>query len=390
MYVKIFDRILNSSIWDESSDTRVVWFTLLLMADFEGNVISTISGIARAANLPIEAVQAALDKFQRPDPASTTDDDNGKRIESVGPNRWVLPNYSHYRAMATAEDERAASAVRSKRYRDRQRELGDVDDVTTGNDASRPVTVASRPVTVTEADKETDKNREPARTHAQGEVLQDVPTEPQPPTKQTITFDSTTGRFLNLTQGDIERWKAAFPDVDICQDILQAEAHYSAHPKRAPRGADAESRLLSWFKRTMDRVRDTTQSKAVDTKAFRFTPDGTKSTDSASMFTPPVESTVDVPLMDCDVDWLAVLPVLKDRLRDGDAYAKYIEPLIYLGDLSSPNFNNPDRHDMLFEVPDEYTRNHIRYNLGPYIVDAVSDVMGKPFGLAFKVSKPEV
>jgi hypothetical protein len=211
---------------------------------------------------------------------------------------------------------------------------------------------------------------------------------------EAIEFDSVSGQFSGITTGHIARWQAVFPGVSIEADILQAAAYYKTHPERMGQGK-AETRLLAWFKRSQKGEQAETSAsvirdvpaiaRTVQTKAFKFASTDTRPADSATRFTPPAENAVDVPLMDCGVDWQAVLPVLKDRLNDSDAYTKYIEPLIYLGDLSAPDFSNPDRRAMLFRVPDQYTRNHIRYNLGPYIADAVNDVMGKPFGLAFKV-----
>lgn len=374
MYVKIFDRILKSSIWDESSDARVAWFTLLLLADFEGYIVSTVSGIARAANLPIDAVQAAMDKFLEPDPSSTTDTDEGKRLEAVSPNRWRVINYSYYRTMATAEDERAASAVRSKRYRDRQRESGAPGDTSLDSDASRPVTVPSRyrhgTVTLTEAEAETDKEEQQAactHTCVREEVFeggeQDKP--------QGIEFDAAAGRFIGITPENIDSWRKAFPGVPIEADILQAAAYYRAHPERMGKGK-AEGRLLAWFKRSQKGPAEIPAQKATS-YVIPATPD---------RFKPPHDA-AEHELLPPTIDWLSVLGALRDKVTP-EIYDKWVANLPYVGDYVTHEGSGQVRHAVL-QVADEYSKNHIHYNLGPSLADAISDVMGCSYRLAFKV-----
>lgn len=86
-------RILHSSIWREDSDTRIVWFTMMLMLNLEdGTVKSSVPGLADAARVSLEKTVAALERFQAPDKWSSNDAHEGRRIETIK-GGWRLLNY---------------------------------------------------------------------------------------------------------------------------------------------------------------------------------------------------------------------------------------------------------------------------------------------------------
>jgi len=123
MYTKLFQSILTSTIWGEDHATLRVWITMLAMADKNGEVVATIPGLARVACVTIQEVEHALEKFQSPDKYSRTPDDEGRRIEQ-NEDGWVLINYEKYRKMASKEDQKAKSAERVRKYRERQKRNG--------------------------------------------------------------------------------------------------------------------------------------------------------------------------------------------------------------------------------------------------------------------------
>jgi hypothetical protein len=67
--------------------------------------------------------EAAIGKFLAPDPYSRTPDDEGRRIEVID-GGWVLLNHAKYRAMASREEEKEATAKRQAAFRERQRRNG--------------------------------------------------------------------------------------------------------------------------------------------------------------------------------------------------------------------------------------------------------------------------
>ena len=95
-FTKLSSNIVASSIWQESAETKVVWITMLAMADAGGKVSASVLGLAHMAGVPLKATEAALETFLSPDPYSRTSDHQGRRIEAVD-GGWVLLNYYRYR-----------------------------------------------------------------------------------------------------------------------------------------------------------------------------------------------------------------------------------------------------------------------------------------------------
>lgn len=120
MYTKLFNVLLTSSVWNESDSTRVVWITLLALADKHGEVHGSIPGIARVAGVEVEECREAFEVLAAPDPDSRTPDEEGRRILPID-GGWVLVNHQKYREMATDADRRAKNAARQQRWRDRQK-----------------------------------------------------------------------------------------------------------------------------------------------------------------------------------------------------------------------------------------------------------------------------
>jgi hypothetical protein len=105
-YVKISGALPNSSIWiKESSDTRVVWITMLAIANWEGEVKMKPLGLAKEANVSKEACEKALAIFCSPDPDSASPNDDGRRIKEIDGGWWII-NHSKYREMASTEARR--------------------------------------------------------------------------------------------------------------------------------------------------------------------------------------------------------------------------------------------------------------------------------------------
>lgn len=122
-YTKLFNSIITSTIWTENDQTRIVWITMLALADKNGEVQGSIPGLARLAGVPVEACRKAIETFLSPDPDSRTKDDEGRRIEAID-GGWHLLNHAKYRAMASKDESKSAAAIRQKRWRERQKRNG--------------------------------------------------------------------------------------------------------------------------------------------------------------------------------------------------------------------------------------------------------------------------
>ncbi len=106
--------IIHSSLWAESSDTKICWITLLLLADPNGFVRAAPSAIAREAGIPAEVARKAISLFCSPDNESRSPENQGKRIERVEGGFHIL-NYEKYR------ERDYTNAERQKRWRESQR-----------------------------------------------------------------------------------------------------------------------------------------------------------------------------------------------------------------------------------------------------------------------------
>lgn len=115
-YVKLFNSILSSSIWSEPDSTRILWITMLAMADKEGVVNASVPGLSRFAGIPIEDVEAGLGRLLSPDPHSRTKDYEGRRLAEVE-GGWRLLNHPKYRALLSKEERKEYNRVKQAEHR---------------------------------------------------------------------------------------------------------------------------------------------------------------------------------------------------------------------------------------------------------------------------------
>lgn len=129
-YTKLFGSILASTIWREDMETRIVWITLLAMADKRGVAEASVPGLADFARVSIDGTRAALAKLMAPDPDSRSQAHEGRRIEAVD-GGWRLLNHAAYRAKMNEDDRREYRRQKQAEYRQRGR---GVDSALTGVD----------------------------------------------------------------------------------------------------------------------------------------------------------------------------------------------------------------------------------------------------------------
>lgn len=117
-YTKLFETILDSSVWFESPATRLVWITLLAMKNRNGVVAASVMGVAHRARVTLEEAKTALEKFQSPDPFSRTKDFDGRRIEEVD-GGWKILNHAKYRDMLRSADRTEYMRLKQAEHRER-------------------------------------------------------------------------------------------------------------------------------------------------------------------------------------------------------------------------------------------------------------------------------
>lgn len=175
-YTKLHSTILDSSVWAESIATRIVWITMLAMADQNGIVQASTGGLARRANVTREECDEALAVFLGPDPDSR-DGTTGERIEKVA-GGWLVLNHANYREKQTREQEQ--TALRVARHRAKQSVT--CNDVTDGNGVKRrsaSVSESEAASAAEEKEKPEEKKKDKKRSDAvlvekPADVAQDV------------------------------------------------------------------------------------------------------------------------------------------------------------------------------------------------------------------------
>lgn len=142
-FTKLFSSITESTVWCEPDPIRIVWITMLAMADRQGRIWASIPGLANRARVSIPDCEAAVTRFLAPDTYSRTPDHEGRRIEAID-GGWLLLNHDKYRAM---RDEESRRTYQREWAKERRQKVSTVDP-------SRPQS------TYAEADTDSEKNSE--------------------------------------------------------------------------------------------------------------------------------------------------------------------------------------------------------------------------------------
>ncbi len=171
-YTKLFSSITESTIWVEPYATRIVWVSMLAMADRNGRIWASVPGLARRAGVTLEECETALERFQSPDKYSRTPDNDGRRIEPID-GGWRLLNYAKYRAQVDEENRKEY-----KRDWDRTRR-------------KRPDTENRNP---TESDNIRQNRPQPTQAEAEAEAEAE---KPKTPTKRS-SDNSTTSAVVEV------------------------------------------------------------------------------------------------------------------------------------------------------------------------------------------------
>jgi predicted transposase YbfD/YdcC len=97
---------------------KVVWVTMLALANRNGQVLASIPGLADAARVSLDQCVDALERLKSPDKFSRTKAHEGRRIEEVE-DGWQLLNHKKYRDIRDADERRAQvrEAVRKHRIK---------------------------------------------------------------------------------------------------------------------------------------------------------------------------------------------------------------------------------------------------------------------------------
>lgn len=120
-YTKLFGSIVHSTIWRETSATKVVWVTMLALSDADGEVMASVPGLADCARVSMHEIDEALNALLSPDKHSRTPTNEGRRIEKIA-GGWRILNHAIYRDLQTKGEKRRKAAERKAAQRERERD----------------------------------------------------------------------------------------------------------------------------------------------------------------------------------------------------------------------------------------------------------------------------
>lgn len=154
MYNKLFAKIVDSSIWLEPDQTRIVWFMFIALMNEDGFVgFASIANVAYRARISHRKAAEALKILESPDANSADPDNDGRRIEKV-PGGWIILNAEKYRNLVTREMVREQTRERVARHRAKSK------SVTECNALVTPSNTGNGSVTLSDTDTDTDTSKE--------------------------------------------------------------------------------------------------------------------------------------------------------------------------------------------------------------------------------------
>lgn len=149
-YSKLHSSIVNSSLWTQADSVRVLFVTLLAIADREGYIYGSKIGLSRIANIKADDIDFSFSTLLLPDPDSCdlirSPENEGKRLEEIS-GGFRLLNYEYYRGLRDDDERREQNKQAQKRFRDKQSAT-----VSNSKPASAKVTQGQKIVSPAEAE----------------------------------------------------------------------------------------------------------------------------------------------------------------------------------------------------------------------------------------------
>lgn len=113
-WAPLWSKIVDSSVWREDPETRVVWITLLALKDYDHVVRYNSFQLSVRSNIPQDKVIKALEVLSNPDTKRMDDQQfEGRRIKKVDEG-WMILNGDLYQKLVKREMKRAADRARMR------------------------------------------------------------------------------------------------------------------------------------------------------------------------------------------------------------------------------------------------------------------------------------
>ena len=235
-FVKIYNSILDSSIWLEDYATKIVWITMLAMAHEDGIVRASVGGLAHRANVKREECEAAIEKLLAPDPDSKSKEHDGRRIEQAD-GGWLVINHRKYRDLRTPKQISVSERVRKHRE-NKENKLHE----TQCNDVTP------------EAEAEAEAEAYTSTSTSLRSV--DVCSEPSgsPPAHRLPLNDKT---LYDIHYPKIAELKELYPAVDVEQQLRNMRGWLDANPDRRKTRRGIMGFVHRWLAKEQDGAKPT-------------------------------------------------------------------------------------------------------------------------------------
>lgn len=246
-YTPLFGSIATGTLYGRWPDIGL-WAIVLSQADKNGVLDVTPNYLAGVTGLPVDEVEACMDRFCQPDPRSRTKDCDGARLVLINPEArnwgWRVVNHSKYREKArkiSHDQRRQESGENAERMKARRQESPDE----TREEPSRPDATRAHPLSNTN----TNTGKRPSRekvTKARKPTLTTIPDDftltpdLRAYVERTIP-DADPEALMTAYRGQADakgwtyaNWNAAFQTY--CRNAKPDSGHWSAgqYPKRRP------------------------------------------------------------------------------------------------------------------------------------------------------------
>lgn len=252
-YTKLFASIIASTIWREDNNTRVLWVTMLAMANKHGDVEASLPGLAHMANITPAECQASLGKLLAPDEFSRTPDHEGRRVQVIA-GGWHILNHGKYRDKMSKDERREYLALKKREQRARDKVNKESTSVQGCQQVSR---VVNKTLHIAEADTKA-KALSPSEKAPIAPVVEQVlKLEELPPVKKNgwhpapeqLRVSALFNRRAATawSKGEVKAWQALWPVVPEELDLI--EIYYRAKlpaAERDIRRRDMATLLNNW------------------------------------------------------------------------------------------------------------------------------------------------
>ncbi len=120
-FTKLFENILESSVWAAPDDFFRAWIALLAKAGPDGVARISATWIAEKCHVPIERAREILAEMEGPDKDSRSENDDGQRIQRIDGGYYII-NYLKYREMRDDTERKKQIREAVQRFRDKQKQ----------------------------------------------------------------------------------------------------------------------------------------------------------------------------------------------------------------------------------------------------------------------------